>query len=448
MRIPRWFGFPVAEGRPIRRSDAVQRSNGVEGPPSADVQAKFGLAHGWLRLGQPVRAAQQFLEVVDLDPDLESPYLELAEIYVDHQRWDDTIEICERGLARFPNQSHLHKALVTALATSAGHDAVTARYRLDRLDGRRIDIDPDAILSCLVVRDEADRLPWYLHECRRLGVTTFLVVDNGSTDGTLELLLAQPDVHVWQTSMSFNAGNFGSAWFEVLLRRYGVGHWVVMLDADEVLCYPDDEHRTLIELCASLDEHGLAAASGLLVDMYSDRPIVETRYRRGDDFLDHCPFFDRHPYHEAREEAGPYQNLTYYFGGMRKRQFGDEAEYLVTKVPLLKYTPDVVLAGGQHWTSHAAERIAHQACAVLHFKYFASFVDYARQEATRQEHSEGGRQYQAYDRRLSDADNLVLHDPAESIRFRGSGQLVELGWIRPLTRSASQPPSSPADGDA
>ena len=221
MRIRRWSGFPVAEGRPIRRSDAVQRSNGVEGPPSADVQAKFGLAHGWLRLGQPVRAAQQFHEVVDLDPDLESPYLELAEIYVDHQRWDDAIEICERGLARFPNQSHLHKALVTALAASAGHDAVTARYRLDRLDVRPIDIDPDAILSCLVVRDEADRLPWYLHECRRLGVTTFLVVDNGSTDGTLELLLAQPDVHVWQTSMSFNAGNFGSAWFEVLLRPLG-----------------------------------------------------------------------------------------------------------------------------------------------------------------------------------------------------------------------------------
>ena len=418
------------------------------GPPASDVQAKFGLAHGWLRLGQPVRAAQQFLEVVDLDPDLESPYLELAAIYVDHQRWHDAIEICERGLAHFPNQSRLHKALVTALTKSHGHDAVTTRYRLEQLDGRPVDITPGAILSCLVVRDEADRLPWFLSECRRLGVTTFLVVDNGSTDGTLELLLAQPDVHVWQTAMSFNAGNFGSAWFEVLLSRYGVGHWVVMLDADEILCYSGDEHRTLIDFCASLDERGLAAASGLLLDMYSDEPIAETRYRRGDDFLVHCPFFDRHPYHEVREQAGPYENLTFFFGGMRKRQFGDEAEYLVTKVPLLKYSPDVVLAGGQHWTSHAAETIAHQACAILHFKYFASFVDYARQEATREEHSEGGRQYKAYDRRLRDTDNLVLHDPAESIRYSGSAQLVELGWIHPVSRLAPEPPSSPGDGDA
>lgn len=414
-------------------SATVQRSNGVAGAPTRDVQARFGLAYGWLRRGQPARAAEQFLDVLELDPDLESPYLELAEIYVGHERWEDAIAICRRGLARFPNQSRLHKANVTALTASGGHDAACAHYQLGRVDDRRLDIAPDEILACLVVRDEVERLPWFVRECRRLGVTRILAVDNGSTDGTVELLLAQPDVHLWRTHMSFNAGNFGSAWFEVLLREYGVGHWVLMLDADEVLRFPGSEHRTLNDFCATLDDLDLTAASGLLLDMYSDRPIAETRYVAGEDFLDHCPFFDRHPYHEARELDGPYRNLTYFFGGMRKRRFGDDAEYLVTKVPLLKYGPDVVLAGGQHWTNQPVDRIAHQACAVLHFKYFASFVDYAHQEAERAEHSEGGRQYQAYRRQLDRTENLVLFDPTESLRFRGSGQLVELGWVLPVS---------------
>jgi hypothetical protein len=66
---------------------------------------------------------------------------------------------------------------------------------------------------------------------------------------------------------------------------------------------------------------------------------------------------------------------------------------------------------------------------VLHFKYFASFVDYAREEARREEHSEGGRQYKAYDRRLASDEALELYSSAESIRFDGSSQLVDLGFI-------------------
>ncbi len=163
--------------------------------------------------------------------------------------------------------------------------------------------------------------------------------------------------------------------------------------------------------------------------MYSDRPIAETQYRPGDDFLTHASFFDRTAYHEARPDDGPFGNHAFYFGGLRKRVFGDGAEYLVTKVPLLRYDADVVLAGGQHWTSHPANSIAHDACAVLHFKYFASFVDYAHAEAQREEHSEGGRQYKVYDSQLAADQALTLYDPAESVRFAGSQQLVDLGLV-------------------
>jgi hypothetical protein len=436
----------------VTPAERVQRANGVEGAPSAAVQGLFGLAHGWLRRGQPARAAALFQQVLQHDPDLEDAYLRLAEIYTAQQAWHDAVAVCNLGLERFPNQALLHKGLSTALRASEGQAAVLARYQLERRDDRPIEIADGAILACLVLRNEVERVPWFLAEARRLGVDRFLAVDNGSDDGSLELLCEQPDVYVWQTPMSFNDGNFGSAWFEALLGGYGVGHWVLMLDADEVLTFPGSEDRTLPEFCAELEAAGKLAASGLLVDMYSDTPIAETAYEPGTDFLEACPYFDPQPYDEARPLDGPYHNQTFYFGGLRKRVFGESAEYLVTKTPLLRYDRDVVLAGGQHWSSQPPDRIAHDACAVLHFKYLASFVDYARQEAERGEHSEGGRQYRAYERGLADDGALTLYDPARSVRFEGSAQLVERRFMQPV--AASDTPleafaeASPVDGAA
>ena len=56
-----------------------------------------------------------------------------------------------------------------------------------------------AILLFCTIRNEADRIDWFLHHYRGLGVDHFCFVDNGSDDGTLDTLLAQPDSSVWST---------------------------------------------------------------------------------------------------------------------------------------------------------------------------------------------------------------------------------------------------------
>jgi len=262
-----------------------------------------------------------------------------------------------------------------------------------------------------------------------MGVTKFLAVDNGSTDGSLDFLLSQPDVHLWQTAMSFNESNFDSAWFEILLSKYGLGHWTLMLDVDEILMFPGSEERTLSEFSQSVETRGKVAASGLMLDMYDDSHVSITHYRRGDDFLSHCPYFDRTTHHAEYPNSGPFNNQTFYFGGARKGVFGNSAEYLVSKVPLLKYQQDTILAGGQHWTNQPAVRIAHAACSVLHFKYFSSLLDCSQREATREEHSEGGRQYKAYAAGFDTDRYLNFYDPSESLAFKGGSQLVELGII-------------------
>jgi hypothetical protein len=158
----------------------------------------------------------------------------------------------------------------------------------------------DAILCFLTVRNEVLRLPAVLDHHRQLGVNRFLVVDNGSVDGTADYLSQQPDVHLYTAEGSFSESRFGFDWLHPLLDEYGSGHWVLTIDADELFTYPSHEQINLQKLCRYLDGKGHEAMFAILLDMYSDRSIAETSYQAGNSLLDTCPYFDPGPYHVVR----------------------------------------------------------------------------------------------------------------------------------------------------
>jgi len=398
--------------------------------PSA---VEIRLAAIWEGKGKLDRALAGYERVLVDTPAHAHAHVRRLQILVDLERFDEAIEAARIAIAHCPAEATLHKNLVRAIrAGTGGLDAAFDEYDLRRADGRPVDFGAADILCCSVVRNEMARLPYWLEYYRRLGVDAFLIVDNGSSDGTLAYLLDQPDVRVWQSRRSFKAANFGSAWFEVLLQAYGIGHWCLTLDADELLYFPDVECRTLVDLCRDLDIAGKRALFALLLDMYSDRPIRDTVCAPGQPFEDVCPFFDREFFHRRYEHAGPFDNLPMVFGGVRERVFGPAGDYLLSKIPLLKYSMDAVLAGGQHWTSYPAADIADETGCVLHFKFTNTFPSYAHGEATRGEHAVNGFQYVEYARGLEQDPGLCLFDTAHSVRFGGSAQLERLGI---MTRS-------------
>src|SRR5262249_32048264 len=147
------------------------------------------------------------------------------------------------------------------------------------------------------------------------------------------------------------AARCGTDWIETLLCEYGVNHWCLVVDADELLCYADSETRRIEALCAALDQQGKRALLSILLDMYSDKPIKDTPYHRGRDFLEACPYFDREFYHFKTDNFFGHNEHTSYFGGLRQRVFGGREPgkdgnhfYCVNKIPLIKYHPSMVLS--------------------------------------------------------------------------------------------------------
>jgi glycosyltransferase involved in cell wall biosynthesis len=349
---------------------------------------------------------------------------------LEQERLSEAVAIFREALEACPNEAVIHKGFVNALVAQAGMDEAFKHYELVRKDTKAIDIEPQDILCCVVARNEILRLPYFLSYYRKKGIGKFLVVDNDSTDNSLSYMLDQPDIYVWHSSYSFSKANFGAGWFELLLRKYGIGHWCLIADADELLYYPECENRSIIELCQDLDRKKKRAFNAVLLDMYSDKPVKATRYKPGQDFLEVCPYFDRQFYHTKYENGGPYRNQTRYLGGVRERIFGRSGGYYLSKVPLLKYHSDFILAGGQHWTNCPETEIATESGCLLHFKYFSCFRNYVWQQVRRKEHYDNAMQYKEYAQGLSQNEALTFYDKKHSIKLQGSRQLVQLGIMQ------------------
>lgn len=395
-------------------------------------EVRFKLAKGWQLKGKVEAAIAGYKEVVSLQPNFIPAYLNLGSLLLEQERLEEAITVYSQAIKLHPNpkKAEFYKNLVESIVRKEGIDAAFKYYQLFRIDSKEISLAPADILCCVVVRNESARLPYFLSYYRQKGIDKFFIVDNNSTDGTLSYLLSQPDVYAWHSTLSFNQANFGSAWFELLLRKYGGDCWCLIVDADEILYYLDCETKSIRQLCKELEQKHKKALNAVLLDMYSNQAIEDTHYTKGQSFLEVCPYFDKKFYHTKHEQAGAYKNQTVYFGGVRQRVFGESGAYYLSKVPLIKYSSERILAGGQHFTNCLPSEIASQSGCLLHFKYFSSFHSYVEGEIARKEHYGNAMQYLEYAKALTQDNVLTLYDPNHSIKLQDSQQLVELGIMQ------------------
>jgi glycosyltransferase involved in cell wall biosynthesis len=298
-----------------------------------------------------------------------------------------------------------------------------------RLDGAGVPDAPGEIRACLVVRNEALRIASVLAHHRRLGVERFLVIDNGSTDGTLDYLTAQPDVALFRTDESYAAARSGLDWINAVLDAHGDGRWTLTIDADELFIYPGFERVDLRDFCAFLEGQGAQGVMALLLDMYGEGEVGEALHTPGAPLTDVCPWFDPGPYRYVR--AGPFPHVQF-MGGPRARLFDFEPYQprppVISKVPLVRWRRGLRYG----LSTHAITPIELPAmvAGLLHFKFLSDFRARVAAAVDGGQFHGGSREYRAYRDYLDRNGDLRLHDE-RSVRFVDSGQLVSLGVMQP-----------------
>jgi hypothetical protein len=281
--------------------------------------------------------------------------------------------------------------------------AFRRRRQLTPIADRTASLSAQPILLLSTIRNERIRLPYFLAYYRRLGVDHFLIVDNGSDDGSREFLAEQPDVSVWTATAGYKQSRFGMDWMMHLLRRHGHGRWCLTVDVDEFLVYPFCETRPLRALTDWLDSAETPSFGAMMLDMYPKGAMHEQPYREGQNPFEIAQYFDSGNYAITRNAT--YRNL-WIQGGPRARLFFTDRPKnapAMNKTPLVKWHRSYAYVSSTHmmlprqlnltYDDQAGERPSG---VLLHAKFLDTFAAKAAEELARGEHYAQSAEYRAY----------------------------------------------------
>jgi len=290
------------------------------------------------------------------------------------------------------------------------------------------------ILVVVVLRNERQRLPFFLQHYRALGAGHFLIVDNGSEDGSLAYLQAQSDhgdISLWQTWDSYRGSRFGLDWSGWLLMRYGHRRWCLTVDADELLVYPGMAQHDLPALTTYLAQQGHPGFGALMLDLFPKGPLGTQRHGAGQDPTETLGWFDAGPYRMQRQ---PPQGNLWLQGGTRDRVFfagQPERAPTLNKIPLLYWNRRYAYSNSTHALLPRDLNLLYDgpgetrpSGVLLHSKFLPEVVENASREQRRGEHFHRPPQFDDYYAAIGQRPDL-WH--AGATLYRDPEQLADLG---------------------
>lgn len=281
--------------------------------------------------------------------------------------------------------------------------AFRKRRQLRPLADRTAEIRRGDVLAFVTLRNEFIRLPYFLKYYRRLGVSHFFVVDNGSTDAGPDYLRDQPDVSVWQTDASYKRAHFGVDWLNWLQRKYAHDHWTLVVDVDEFFIYPFCDTRPIPALTDWLDSSQVRSFGAMLVDMYPKGDINATRYRSSQDPFEIACWFDSGNYLINKNPL--YRNLWIQGGARARMFFADTPEKApaLNKIPLVKWHRDYTYISSTHMLLPRGLNLVYDdgggektSGCLLHAKFLNTLANKAAEEVDRNQHYADSAEYKVY----------------------------------------------------
>lgn len=282
----------------------------------------------------------------------------------------------------------------------------------------------DIPIVVLCVKNDKRRLTLLVNHYRKFGVPQFAILDNGSTDGTLEWMMEQPDVDVFSTPAPYSS--FAKeAWINRVVSFYGFDRWFILTDSDELVVYPGIEDHPFPDLLALLRQQGIKRVKGLTLDMYSDSPLFSPD-PEGVSIPQKYAWTDTDSFIAEPKDFG-FATLQILSGGPRLRKMGVKTS--LSKYPLVFFEPGTVSENAHFQFPYEPAEAAPCHFAILHYKFLPEDKAAFERRAHRASgFARGGGDYKRYLAFASDKTGNSLLYPG-SVRIDSSRDLTAIPFV-------------------
>jgi glycosyltransferase involved in cell wall biosynthesis len=290
---------------------------------------------------------------------------------------------------------------------------------------RQFSVGANELIVLSVVRDGAVHIKSFLDHHFRLGVRHVVLLDNGSTDNTVEIARSYPNVTVLQSQCSY--ADHEVAMKRYLVERFARHRWNLFVDIDELFDYPYSDVVRLDAFLDYLSDHSYTAVIAQMLDMFSDEPLSQLDDCVETSVKDRYRLYDISNIYKSDYEYGDLTNdqVKMHWCGIRHQLFGTRNG--LTKAALTFIDDRIEVFNVWHHVRHA--RIADVSALLLHYPFTSAFVAKVRAAFGDGRYGlSANAEYAKYAERLSgEPDIRIAQDSARTLEE--IEQLVDEGFL-------------------
>src|SRR5215217_4526258 len=150
--------------------------------------------------------------------------------------------------------------------------------------------EDELVLVCMI-RDGRPYVNSFVEHHTSMGIKHLFFLDNGSTDGTVEVLKKYDNVSVLRTGLPFK--RYEVSMGQYLVERFGQeGRWCLYADMDELFDYPYSDVVSLNSLLRYLNERSYTAVVTQVLDMFADRALSSQAHQKDEPLKDLYTLYD------------------------------------------------------------------------------------------------------------------------------------------------------------
>ena len=294
---------------------------------------------------------------------------------------------------------------------------------------KEIQYNLDELVVLCLVRDGRPYVRSFVKHYLSLGAKHIFLLDNGSTDGTVEVASEYENVTVFQSKLPFKY--YQATMKQYLVERFARGRWSLSVDIDELFDYPYSDVVELRSFLNYLNERSYTAVVTQMLDMFPEEPLTDAMSTAEDLNEERHKFYDIsnvsvHDYSQYKRVGGPNNvlandEIAVYRDGIKKTIFPN-TKPILTKHALI-FLDDTIrpMDGSAHKTSNA--RIADISCVLLHYKFLENLYEFARQAVRQQNYMKDSRKHKLWMETLSREPTLQIKSET-SRKLRSVNDLV------------------------